>query len=65
VKGGEWTYFDGKTVGECHLDLLLAVLVDRGCAMKLIVICLLLTVYELRKKRLFVLDSPSLSDLVQ
>ena len=32
--------------------------------MKLIVICLLLTVSELRKKRLFVLDSPSLSDLV-
>jgi hypothetical protein len=32
--------------------------------MKLIIICLLLTVSELRKKRLFVLDSPSLSDLV-
>jgi hypothetical protein len=31
--------------------------------MKLIFICLL-TVSDLRKKRLFVLDSPSLSDLV-
>jgi hypothetical protein len=31
--------------------------------MKLIVICLVLTVSEVRKKRLFVLDSPSLADL--
>lgn len=46
------------------LIYLLAVLVDRGFAMKLIIICLLLTVSELRKKRLFVLDSPSLSELV-
>jgi hypothetical protein len=42
VEGREETYLDGEAVGERHLGLLFAGEVDSGCAMKLIVICLLL-----------------------